>query len=173
VQDVTFLKDRYDARVGATDGDQARFELHTEGDGTQWPSLFLRKITRDNTLPLLLLARTLGTVQQLEDPQTGVSAFYLLTKDAAGRDNPPRLLGKELGEAADSVDAFTFDELDHSVDTALASTYAHRAKREELYENVRSAVNEVTTARTNPLDALRQAYVAADRAVETRLGLSH
>jgi hypothetical protein len=41
------------------------------------------------------------------------------------------------------------------------------------YVTVRSAVNEVTTARTNPLDALRQAYVAADRAVETRLGLSH
>jgi hypothetical protein len=122
---------------------------------------------------LLLLARSLGNVQQLEDPQTGVSAFYLLTKDAAGRDNPPRLLGKEFAEAADSVDAFTFDALDHSVDTALASTYVHREKREELYVNVRSAVNEVTTARTNPLDALRQAYVAADRAVETRLGLSH
>jgi hypothetical protein len=173
VQDVTFLKDRYDARVSATDGDQARFELHTEGDGTQWPSLFLRKITRDDALPLLLLARSLGNVQQLEDPQTGASAFYLLTKDSSGRDNPPRLLGKDFAEAADSVDAFTFDALDHSVDTALASTYLHREKREELYVTVRSAVNEVTTARTNPLDALRQAYVAADRAVETRLGLSH
>jgi hypothetical protein len=173
VEDVTFLKDRYDARITATDGDQARFEPHTEGDGTQWPSLFLCKITRDDALPLLLLARSLGSVQQLEDPQTGASAFYLLTKDSSGRDNPPRLLGKDFAEAADSVDAFTFDALDHSVDTALASTYLHREKREELYVTVRSAVNEVTTARTNPLDALRQAYVAADRAVETRLGLSH
>jgi hypothetical protein len=173
VQDVAFLKDRYDARVSASDGDQARFELHTEGDGTPWPSLFLRKITRDDALPLLLLARSLGSVQQLEDPQTGASAFYLLTKDAAGRDNPPRLLGKDFAEAAEAVDAFTFDALDQAVASALASTYLHREKRQELYVTVRSAVNEVTTARTNPLDALRQAYVAADRAVETRLGLRH
>jgi hypothetical protein len=172
VRDVTFLKDRYDARVGATDADQARFELHTEGDGTQWPGLFLRKITRDDALPLLLLGCSLGNVKQLEDPQTGVSAFYLLTRDAAGRDNAPRLLGKEFAEAADSVDAITFDELDNSIDTALTSTYVLRNKREELYVNVHSAVNEITTARPNPLDALRQAYIAADRAIETRLGLS-
>jgi hypothetical protein len=158
--------------VSAADGDQARFELHTEGDGKQWPSLFLRKITRDETLPLLLLARSLGNVQQLEDPQTGVSAVYLLTKDSSGRDNPPRLLGKDFEEAADSVDALAFDELEHSIDTALASKYLLRAKREELYATVHEAVSEIITIRTNPLDALRQAYVAADRAVEGRLELS-
>jgi hypothetical protein len=172
VQDVMFLKERYEARVSAADGDQARFELHTEGDGKQWPSLFLRKITRDETLPLLLLARSLGNVQQLEDPQTGVSAVYLLTKDSSGRDNPPRLLGKDFEEAADSVDALAFDELEHSIDTALASKYLLRAKREELYATVHEAVSEIITIRTNPLDALRQAYVAADRAVEGRLELS-
>jgi hypothetical protein len=172
VQDVTFLKERYESRVGAGDGDQARFELHTEGDGSQWPSLFLRRITREDTLPLLLIAQVLGSVKQLEDPQTGVSSIYLLTVDSSGRDNPPRLLGKDFATAADSVDALAFDDLDHSIDTALASTYLHRAKREELYAAVLGAVGEVTAARSNPLDPLRQAYVAADRTVESRLELN-
>lgn len=171
VADVQFLKDRYDARVGATDGDQARFELHTEGDGTAWPGLFLRKITRDDTLPLLLLANAIGLVQTLEDPQTGISATYLLTKDSAGRDNPPARLGKDLGEAADAIDAIGFDLLDTTVKAQLATTYLHREKRTELYASVRKVVDGVTAERPNPLDPLRQAYIAADRSAEALLEL--
>jgi hypothetical protein len=172
VADVQFLKDRYDSRVNATDGDQARFELHTEGDGTAWPSLYLRKITRDETLPLLLLANAIGLVQTLEDPQTGISATYLLTKDSAGRDNPPARLGKDLGEAADAIDAIGFDLLETTTKAQLATTYLHRDKRTELYAAVRKAVDEVTTQRPNPLDPLRQAYLAADRNAEALLELS-
>lgn len=173
VQDVQFLKGRYDARVDATDGEQARFELHTEGDGREWPPLFLRKITREDVLPLVLVANGLGLVSMLEDPLTGNKAAYLLTKDSSGRDNTPTKLGRDLSDAAESVDPMVFDALETNVKARLATDYLHRDKRTELYSSVRKAVDEVTSSRTNPLDPLRQAYVAADRSAENLLELSN
>ncbi len=178
VQDVAFLRDCYDSRVSAGDGAQARFELHTEGDGKQWPDLFVRKITRVDALPLLLLANAIGkasgteTVQNVEDPETGKTGLYLITKDDAGRDNKPLLLGSGIADASERLDEIAFDELDRSVETSLNKAFLLGAKRRELYANVRAAVDEIQVLRTNPLDAVRLAYSAADRAVEARLDLS-
>jgi hypothetical protein len=41
VADVGFLGERYNSRISGSDGQQARMELHGEGDGTQFPSLFI------------------------------------------------------------------------------------------------------------------------------------
>jgi len=172
VQDVQFLKERYDARVDASDGDQARFELHTEGDGRAWPSLFLRKITRDEVLPLILIASAIKLVDIIEDPQTGAKAVYLLTTDSSGRENRPVRLGKDFSEAADAIDPVAFDSLETSIKSKLATEYLHREKRTEVYSSVRQAVHNVTAERSNPLDPLRQAYVAADRSAESILELA-
>jgi hypothetical protein len=39
--DVGLLKEKYDSRINGSDGRQARMELHGEGDGTNFPSLFI------------------------------------------------------------------------------------------------------------------------------------
>jgi hypothetical protein len=172
VQDVQFLKDKYDARVEGPDSDQARFELHTEGDGRSWPGLFLRKISRDDVLPLVLIANAIGLVRILEDPTTGAKGAYLITKDAEGRDNTPVRLGKDLSEASDSVDPVAFDSLETNVKAQLAGDYLHREKRTELYASIRKAVDDETSQRSNPLDPVRQAYLTADRSAENLLELA-
>jgi hypothetical protein len=171
-QDVSFLRERYDARVAGAEGEQASFELHTDDERAQWPSLFLRKTTRTEVLPRLLLANALGIVQTLEDPSTGISGVYLITRDESGRDDPPKKLGKDLADAADRVDPLAFDLLEYTIGRQLATTYLHREKRAELYAAVRKAVNEVTVKRSNPLDPVRIAYTSADRHVESLLELN-
>ncbi|MBV8367489.1 MAG: hypothetical protein JO036_00945 [Candidatus Eremiobacteraeota bacterium] len=169
VQDVSFLRDKYDARVGATDGDQARFELHSEGDGTQFPSLFLRKIGPSEILPELLLASALSIVQTLEDPDTGRKGVYLMRNDAQGREAPPLSLGKSLTDAVDALDALSFDALETQIRGLLARDFLHQAKRAELLANVGAQVDAVKTERPNPLDKTRQAYIAAQARVEDLL----
>ncbi|HTD36329.1 MAG TPA: hypothetical protein VK669_02350, partial [Candidatus Limnocylindrales bacterium] len=172
VQDVSFLKERYDARVGASDGEQARFELHSEGDGTQFPSLFLRKVGPAEILPELLLASALNIVQTLEDPETGLKAVYLLRADSAGREQAPLRLGKTTTEAIDGFDAVTFDALESQIRGLLAGDFLHQAKRADLLGKVAAQVDTIKTERANPLDKTRQAYIAAQARVEDLLRMN-
>lgn len=169
VADVAFLKEKYDSRVDARSGAQATFELHTEGDGSQFPSLFLRKVGSAEILPYLLLAQALKLVADLEDPDTGVKASFLLTRDQAGRDTEPVKLGKTFADAVENGSAMTFDALQTQVGSRLAQDYLHIAKRAELLTSVQQAVDAVKTDRPNPLDKTRQAYMKAERTVEDML----
>src|SRR5262249_5491603 len=99
VEDVSFLKERYFQRVNGNDADQARFELHAESEGTQLPDLFLPEADPKRYLANLLIAKGMDAIQSLEDPETGLSSLYLLTKDNRGFDREPVRLGKDFAEA--------------------------------------------------------------------------
>jgi hypothetical protein len=132
----------------------------------------LRQITKNEVLPVLLVGNAIGMIQVLEDPVTGSQGTYFVSTDAAGLEYPPVRLGKDFSEAADSIDVITFDALETNVKAKLADGFRHRAERAALYENVKSVVAGVIAAKTNPLDPVRQAYIAADRSVESMLELT-
>src|ERR1700681_570827 len=169
VAEVAFLKERYDVRVSGAAGAQATFELHSEGDGSQFPSLYLRKIGPEQVLPYLLLASALDIVQQLKDPETGAAGVYLRTKDKSGRDIEPVRLGDSLTGAVERVSAMSFDAMETQIQGLLAQEYLHSDKRAQLMAQVQKAVDTVKADRPNPLDKTQQAYTRAGRAVEDLL----
>jgi hypothetical protein len=166
---VGFLGERYNTRISGSDGQQARMELHGEGDGTQFPSLFIEDADPKKYLAYLMMGRAASLIQQLEDPDTGLTNIYLVTKNAKGRENDPELLGKDFGSVLDDASLSVYDALTTAVNQALQVEYLHKSKREELLSNVEKQLAEVKAARKNPLDKIYKAHVQAADFAETVL----
>ncbi len=169
LEDVGFLQERYRQRTGGSDGAQARFELHTEGDGTQFSDLFMPEADPKRYLAHLLIAKGMGLVQVLEDPDTGLGGLYLLSKDERGLDRDPMKLGKDFNEAWASPNAEASDALATAVTQSLASQFLHQSKRDELGGKVIAELEAVKTERKNPLDKTVRAYSDAARLADSIL----
>lgn len=169
VEDVAFLKERYQQRTTGANGEQARFELHTEGDGSQLPDLFLPEADPKRYLANLLLARAMGAVQLLEDPDTGLTGLYLLLSDERGLSRDPIKLGKDFAEAYVNPNAEASDALAMAVNQSLAGDYLHQAKRDELMQKLIGEVDAIKAERKNPLDKAVRAYSEAARVADTIL----
>jgi hypothetical protein len=164
VQNVAFLKERYERRTSGDDRESAQMELHSEGDGRQFPSLYVRAATAYERLAFVLIGSALRVVQMLEDPQSGRSAWYLLSRDAQGKENAPVLLGRTLGQAADDLDAKNLDMLESSIRFLLEREYRHRTKRDEILAFVDAEVAKIKVERNNnPLDKVYDLYIQARR----------
>jgi hypothetical protein len=168
VSDVSFLKTRYDDRV-AVGGVQARMELHGEGDGTQWPDLFIGDVDQKRYLALLLIAQAMGLVRRLEDPDTGIASVYLVAKDTRGRDRDPLPLGADLASVTQDANAVVFDTLRAAVQAQLEQPFRHQSKRDELLTSVLTIVDEVKAVKKNPLDKVYKTFVQASHAAEELL----
>ena len=162
IRDVEFLRQKYDARI--TGGS---FELHCEGDGQQFPSLYVRSVSSKDVMPRLLIAKALNAVQQLQDPATGITSIYLLTKNERGRDNPPILLGATLERAAEEATGEIMDQLETLTEAALQGEYLHQAKRDQLFTSIQTELDAVRDQVKNPLDKRYKTYLeAANKAEE-------
>jgi len=169
VKDVAFLREKYEQRITANDADQARMELHLEGDGSGLPNLFVGDVEPKKFLAYLLLAKAMDVVQLLEDPDTGLKNLYLLTKNEKGRENAPILLGKSMDNALQQSSLETYDALIASVDPLLAKEFLHAKKREELSISIQSQLNEVRAERKNPLDRTYRLFAQAAETAESIL----
>ena len=161
VADLGFLREKYNSRTTGSDGQQARLELHGEGDGTNFSSLFIEDADPKKYLAYLMMARAASLVQKLEDPDTGLMNVYLVTKNAKGRDNDPELLGRDFQSVLDDASLQTYDAVTSAVNQLLQTDFLHRAKREELLANLEQQLAEVKAERKNPLDKVYKAHVQA------------
>jgi hypothetical protein len=162
VRDAAFLRQKYESRM--RDG---AFELHCEGDGQQFPSLYVRTVSARDVFPFLLIAKAMNAVRQLEDPATGLSSMYLLTKNERGRENSPILLGPTLARAADEATGEVMDQLESLTQSSLAGEYLHQTKREQLVTSINSDLDAIRADVKNPLDKrYKTALDAANKAEE-------
>jgi hypothetical protein len=111
----------------------------------------------------------MNLVQTLEDPDTGLSSLYLLTKDESGFDREPIRLGKDFGEAWANPNAEADDALSMTVNRGLASDFLHQAKRDELLDKVKAEFEAIKAERKNPLDKAVRAYSEATRLADAIL----
>lgn len=142
VNELSFLKTNYDLTIKQNDKDIAELVLHLEGNGSEYPKLFLQthaesqleksKMVED-TLPYLLLAKSLGLVsKQDRSDGTGKMSFGISRTDEDGLPMPPLFLGDKLTLATEKIDDDISTILKSIVAEKLSDEYLHSSKREEV-----------------------------------------
>jgi len=102
---VRDLREKYQARIEQYGRARTVLEVHSEGDGTQFPDLFVADgvVIRNSARSILLLGDALDLVVQSTNQATGQQQLVILRKDDDGFDMEPILLGKSLLQALDKV----------------------------------------------------------------------
>jgi len=166
---VAMLRGKYEARVAQARGTAHVMELHSEGDGTQFPALFARSVSAEDVRPYVLLAQAMGLIQEIDDPKTGRKDLYLVIKDEHGR---PRAGEEPLGATVDEVCKGAKQDLMHQlqeqVGSLLATGYLAKFKRDELIAQMqKDSEGLLARAGGNPKNPEYDAYIkAADKAEE-------
>ncbi len=139
VEHLRFLKEKYELRLAqANNPSRVKLELYCEGDGSQYPRLYTasEEDIRREGLPFVLIAYAVGTIQLFKSPTTGKSELYLLSKDADSFDNEPTLLGANLTEAVDKLDAKNTAFIKTQASGLLQNNYRHIDKQQELSSKI-------------------------------------
>jgi hypothetical protein len=145
VTQVNFLRQKYLSRLSQPDSVRAKLELHLEGDGSQFPSLFVpsSEEIKQQVIPYLLLAKVMNLIIQSEDVKTGPSQFFLPQKDEEGFDQEPIDLGENFIESYEQLDLSHLEPLKQQVQALLDSEYRHRDQRNHLKTAILEEVNRI------------------------------
>ena len=141
-----FLKEKYDRRIKQSDKpERTKLELHSEGDGSQFPELLIadEKALREKALPALLLSKALGLITVITSPTTGITELYLIGEDTDGL--PVRTqLGKTLIEVSDNIDLKKAQDLEEASTIQLQQdAWRHIDQRAELQQKVRDELKQI------------------------------
>ena len=162
VKQVAFLRQKYLQRISSGDVARAKLELHTEGDGSGYPSLYVPDVQeiKKEAPPFLLLAKVLGLIQPIKAQDSQKPQLILLTKDEYGFDRDPVALGGSLDESLDRLNLSTLDLIKGlTVKLLNSNEYAENSKRIELQRAVLSEVEMIKKERNNnPLDPVYKRF---------------
>jgi hypothetical protein len=152
---LRFLKERYDVRLAHTDKpDRVRLELHSEGDGTQFPELFVpdRDLIITKSLPFVILAKVLGIMQPITSPTTGSTDLYLIEQDEDGLDKHTKL-GRNLLDLFENLDVLAAQRFEDSVHRILTTPeYQHQDKRSAVQSQIRNELRAVLNDRRGDIE---------------------
>ncbi len=165
-QSVAMLRSKYEARLKQISGTAHVLELHSEGDGSQFPSLFVKPVQPDDIRPYILIAQAIGLVKEKEDPQTELKEWYLEIPNE--RRPYSRPLGKTIEEVLQSGGQELLDQLQQALKKPLATDYLARSKRDQLADTIQGNADELLKQLGgNSLHKEYLTYVAAaDKAEE-------
>jgi len=151
VRQVSFLKEKYDAKLKGTNAARAKLELHSEGDGSQYPRIFvpLQEEMKRDALPYLLAARALGLIREEVNPRTGGKGIIFVSKDENGLDTDPIDLGKSLTESLAKIDVESADLIRRHVNRLLDTEFAQETQRAELQKRIVAEIEQIKSARGN------------------------
>jgi hypothetical protein len=166
---LALLRDKYRERLARNP--RAKIEVHTEGDGEEWPPVFLPEgdVVRKGSLSWLLLGKATGCVRLMEDPDTGSEALYLVATDERGREEDPILLAASEEELTQSGDPVVAYKLENIVRSKLAGEYLHKTKRDQIQAALDENLRQIQLAIPNTLDKRRKAHREAVDAAEAIL----
>jgi hypothetical protein len=164
IQEVAFLRQKYERRIRSSDFVQAKMELHLEGDGSALPNLYVPDVEPKKFLAYLMIGKAMEVVQTLEDPDTGAKNLFLVNKNDKGRRLVP--LGKDLSAALGESNLLTYDALVTTIQPLLKKEYLQFQKRQALSASVEAQIDEVRSQSKSPSDKLyRMFYHAGETAV--------
>lgn len=159
IRNLQFLKEKYDylANNPAT-GREARIVLHTEGDGTQFPSLFVAadkpmSQLRKDYYPYVILGTVMGLVKYADLADgTGRQAYGTVTTDDLGLEVLVPYADKftEIGLNHQLFTETFGEEMKERVEALFKNEYLNVAKRQaELVPKIQTLIKEVILPECN------------------------
>lgn len=160
IEPLEALKAKYDSRKESSE--EARTLMHSEGDGSQFPSLLVPALTdvKAAKVPLVLLANAMGMVKERPDRNTGKpTTIFTYEDDGLPMDET---LGKggflQAVEAVEHMSEKALNQIERDVLPKVKK--AVHAQRLEWLENVKLLVREIYDERgQNASDEVYQKYV--------------
>jgi hypothetical protein len=162
IEQVKLLRAEYLARINGPEGERARYQVHTEGDGSHLPDLFPidPAVRRSQALQWLFLAQPLGLVQKIR--QDGMAErLYIIQKDADGFDADPVELGKDEIAASEQMPSSTLYVLQDQVRTMIRPRALDETRRSEIADWLRQQAEE----RKATLGMLSEEYKQVNAAI--------
>ncbi len=141
---LQFLRQKYDQRLEKIGKERACLELHTEGDVSMYPSLFVPSVRElvEEGLPYFLIAKAMGIIYEQQNKTSGVKELRLITKDENGFELSA-FLGHSLSDIAEMLEHEQVSIIKTEVEKNLQSEYRLFEKREELKKPIQSDVNAI------------------------------
>jgi hypothetical protein len=162
---VRTLKERYQQRIDQYGRARTMLEVHSEGDGSQFPDIFIADGGSIRVLarPVLLLGEALDVVSQKVSPSTGQTQVIITRKDADGFELEPIVLGKSLISALEEITEKDLYELKQTLIPLLLPP--HFAKEEEMVELREKLQSRMAAIKSERLDDVNDPeYVAWNQA---------
>lgn len=157
IEPLAVLKAKYESRKETSE--EARSLMHSEGDGSQFPSLFVLelKVVKDAKLPLVLLAKAIGMVKERPDRNTG-KPFTIFTYEDDGLPMDEMLGKGRFLDATEDMSEKALALIERELLPKIKK--AVHSERLEWLENVKATVREVYEERGgNASDEVYQKYV--------------
>lgn len=140
-EQVKFLRERYQARIGGPDPARAVLEVHSESSCPQLPPLFVpsQSEVKQNAAPYLLLALASDCLRRNE-----ISAeIEMVQVDSDGLELEPLRLGRDIASSLDKLDWDMASSLKAKVDSVLATSPGNTpSRRQEIKERVVKEANK-------------------------------
>ncbi len=173
IKTVKDLQKKYDLRLNALGKDRATLELHIEGDGSQFPPVFVKsgKEILEEGIRYFLLAKAAGVICQRENQTTGATVLSVLTKDEYGIPNEPADLGGSADEIMTSLENPGLVNLikDEAGKILNQKEYQHKDKKTEII-NAMIAETEVVKAERGMDDEVYKLFLKCTREAVQVLG---
>jgi hypothetical protein len=154
VNEMALLKQKYDLTLKQSDKSIAQLVLHLEGDGNQYPRIFLKSNSEKRaeeeeknmfytSLAYYLLGTALESIKLMDlEDGTGKMHYGMIQTDKYGREISPIFFGAKLIHAYGRIDNTVFEKIKIEVDSKLKRDFLHISKREELLRKVTSILND-------------------------------
>lgn len=174
VNDLKLLKQKYDLMINdPQQGEINRLVLHLEGDGTQYPPLFVEKFKPENYLKEMLIGVAMGLIsyQEINDG-TGIKYYSQLKVDDMGFALPPVVFCKKLSELHECENIKKSDilALKDDIESKMQNEYLHVTAKAELAKKVVELANMVLGERkNNQSDPVYKKYLDVCKALVTEL----
>ncbi|MCO5247710.1 MAG: tubulin-like doman-containing protein [Chitinophagales bacterium] len=153
VNEVTFLKQKYETVLRQTDKEISQLVLHMEGDGTSFPKLFLlsaaeiaqqKKQLIDDALPYLVLAKALNIIQRQDiGDGTGKQVYGIAQVDELGLPSGLLSLGGKLTDSVNNLTDEIIADIKSEVQDKLRGEFLHISQRTELQKQIVNDVKEI------------------------------
>ncbi len=145
VEGVNFLRNKYVAKINqAKDPSRSILEVHTEDN--DFPNLFVPSVEEieKEAIPYLLLAKIMGLIVLIDNPQTGVKQFAFMPQPDNPEDYPPIYLGKAFVDSFKELDDLVhLETIKQRVNELLETAYLHRDKRDTLADAMMAEVRRI------------------------------
>ncbi|MFI3282148.1 MAG: tubulin-like doman-containing protein [Rikenellaceae bacterium] len=168
VNDVKFLKNKYIKMLEGDNKEVNQLVLHLEGDGSQYPTIFVEPFNVAAHKELLLMGVALDLIKyQDKQDGTGRMAYCIIKEDDLGLPMPPIVISDKLSTMEDSETLKIGDikRIKADIDALMQSEYLHVTKREELAKKVASLAKMILEECNNNLQS--QVYAKYHKIIST------